>query len=108
MAVVQLDLSVMLDKLSGHIMADAEETRIGALRWILILHSKIGEHLASLQDRCGLIDALLVSVSDKSDRVVLLGLETLSEISSSAQDASYTDARLVRRLSTRRLLALCS
>lgn len=71
--------------------ARAVKTRISALRWIMALHVKIPEELAAHGSL--LVDALLQTLKDKEDRVLLLGLEALSEISSCSQESAPSPRR---------------
>lgn len=120
-----------VDALTMQFASESEEARIAALRWILMLHQKAAGNVRPILhgsiaggrlrgvERCSpraaaqvfalvdvLFPALLKILSDKSDRVVSLGLQILAEISSyvpegaavqpaasSASGAKYSDAQ---------------
>ena len=74
-----------------HTKARAVKTRISALRWIMALHLKIPMQLAMFGTV--LVDVLLQTLKDKEDRVLVLGLEALSEISSCSQEVTPSPKR---------------
>eukprot|EP00729_Bicosta_minor_P015456 gene15456-10433_t len=88
---VSFELDAMLAALTATLKARAVKTRISALRWIMALHVKIPEELAAHGSL--LVDALLQTLKDKEDRVLLLGLEALSEISSCSQESAPSPRR---------------
>ncbi|KJE95353.1 HEAT repeat-containing protein [Capsaspora owczarzaki ATCC 30864] len=73
-------INATVDVLTHQFINESVETRVAALRWILMLHSKAPKKIVALVEE--LFPALLKTLSDFSDKVVLLDLEVLAEITS--------------------------
>eukprot|EP01137_Pigoraptor_chileana_P023157 Opistho-2@89009 len=73
-------LGPTVNVLALQLLHESVETRIAALRWILMLHVKARRKIFALADE--MFPALLKTLSDPADKVVLLDLEVLAEISS--------------------------
>ncbi|EGG10056.1 uncharacterized protein MELLADRAFT_47164 [Melampsora larici-populina 98AG31] len=56
-----------------------EETRLAALRWLIMLHQKVPDKILTLED--GTFPALLKTLSDESELVIRSDLQLLSQIS---------------------------
>ena len=69
---------------------ESVETRLAALRWILMLHIKSPEKIFALVEE--VFPALLKTLSDPSDEVVSLDLEVLAEISSTKSPGADVSA----------------
>ncbi|KAJ7541111.1 hypothetical protein O6H91_10G046700 [Diphasiastrum complanatum] len=108
------DIGAVLNIARGQLGSEFEDTRLEALRWILVLLERHrGDVLKFLAD---LFPALLQSLSDKSDEVVLLVLEVLACI---ARDSHFrqlmvflvekfqTELPLLERRGTLALRRLC-
>lgn len=79
-------LSAVLTMLAAQLQKEAVPTRIAALRWILMLHRRMPERFFELV--ADIAPGLLRTLSDPADRVVVLDLEVLSELSSSPAPAT--------------------
>lgn len=76
-----LDLGPVVNVLTNQLIHKSIQTRIAALRWVLLLHMKTPNKIfGKIED---LFPKLLEALSDPSDEVVLLDLEALAEISAS-------------------------
>eukprot|EP00794_Sanderia_malayensis_P019211 gene19211-21135_t len=82
---VRLELGPMVEVLTKQLSNKAIQTRVAVLRWVLQLHMKVPNKLFRHIDL--LFPALLKTLSDPSDEVVLLDLEVLSDISASSAGA---------------------
>eukprot|EP00039_Didymoeca_costata_P016837 m.307302 g.307302 ORF g.307302 m.307302 type:complete len:592 (-) comp16458_c1_seq2:801-2576(-) len=74
----------MLHLLTTHLDSSAVETRVCVIRWCLLLHSMVPTHMGIHADE--LVESLLNSLLDESDKVVKLSLEALSELSTCEED----------------------
>ena len=82
--VLDFDLARVLGVLMLQLLHQSEATRQAALRWFLMLREKLPD---KIYEHLGLFaPALLKTLSDPADKVVLLALEVLAELSS-ADDA---------------------
>eukprot|EP00795_Rhopilema_esculentum_P001341 gene1341-15741_t len=82
---VQLELGPFVEVLTKQLSNKAIQTRVAVLRWVLQLHMKVPNKLFKHIEM--LFPALLKTLSDPSDEVVLLDLEVLSDISASTAGA---------------------
>ncbi|XP_065676079.1 protein VAC14 homolog isoform X2 [Hydra vulgaris] len=78
----QLDLGRLVEVLTRQISHKQINTRIAVLRWVLQLHMKTPNRLFRHIEQ--LFPALIKTLSDPSDEVVLLDLEVLADISASS------------------------
>ncbi|CAH1779830.1 unnamed protein product [Owenia fusiformis] len=83
-----LDVGSIVAVLIQHLLHEAMNTRIQALRWIFHLHLKIPYKIFIHVDE--LFPLLLKTLSDPADEVVLLDLEVLAEISSSEAGKQFS------------------
>eukprot|EP00111_Clytia_hemisphaerica_P021141 TCONS_00062279-protein len=78
----QIDLSRVVEVLTRQLSHKQIHTRIAVLRWVLQLHMKTPNRLFQHIEQ--LFPALVKTLSDPSDEVVLLDLEVLADISASS------------------------
>lgn len=75
----QLELNPLLHALTVELLSDYVTTRVAALHWISMLHEKYPKEMnKSIGD---LFPALLKTISDPADEVVLMNLQVLAHIS---------------------------
>jgi vacuole morphology and inheritance protein 14 len=75
----QLELNPLLHTLTVELLSDFVTTRVAALHWISMLHDKYPKEMnKSIGD---LLPALLKTISDPADEVVLINLQVLAHIS---------------------------
>ncbi|PWN50102.1 ARM repeat-containing protein [Violaceomyces palustris] len=99
------DYQVTVNALTLQLLDEHEETRVTALEWLLMLHSKCPRKILSMDD--GTFPALLKTLSDPSEEVIRCDLRLLAQISSASEDAYFHSfmANLLSLFSTdRRLL----
>lgn len=82
-----LDYGLTVNALTLQFLNENEETRLAALEWLLMLHSKVPDRVLSLED--GTFPALLKTLSDPSDQVIRLDLQLLSQISGRNSDEGF-------------------
>ncbi len=91
--------------LTLQLLDEHEETRVSALEWLLMLHSKAPRKILVMDD--GTFPALLKTLSDPSEEVIKGDVRLLAQISSSSDDTYFQAfmANLLSLFSTdRRLL----
>jgi vacuole morphology and inheritance protein 14 len=76
-----------LGRITDEFKTGSVPTRLAALRWVLMLHSKTPEKLAPFLDT--LYPALLRMLSDSADEVVRLDLKVLAKLSSQSESAYF-------------------
>lgn len=81
-AASQLDLGRVVDVLTRQLSHREISTRLTVLQWVRQLHMKTPHRLFNHMEQ--LFPALVKTVSDESDEVVLLDLEVLADISASS------------------------
>lgn len=79
----------ILGRITDEFKSGSVPTRLAALGWVLMLHSKTPEKLASFLDT--LYPALLRMLSDSADDVVRVDLEVLAKLSSHSNSSTYFD-----------------
>ncbi|XP_065199328.1 protein VAC14 homolog [Sycon ciliatum] len=84
-----LHLQSVVDILTVQLLHKSVETRSAGLRWMLHLHLKTPKKIFILGTQ--LFPVLLKTLSDTSDKVVLLALEMLAELSSSHAEQELSD-----------------
>lgn len=90
------DYQTTVNALTLQLLDEHEETRVTALEWLLMLHSKSPRKILSMDD--GTFPALLKTLSDPSDEVIRCDLRLLAQISSASED-SYFHAFMANLLS---------
>ncbi|OAV99037.1 hypothetical protein PTTG_02423 [Puccinia triticina 1-1 BBBD Race 1] len=74
-----LDYALTVNALTLQFLNEYEETRLAALKWLMMLHNKVPNKILTLED--GTFPALLKTLSDDSEAVIRYDLELLSQIS---------------------------
>lgn len=74
-----LDYTLTVNALTLQFLNEYEETRLAALKWLMMLHNKVPNKILTLED--GTFPALLKTLSDESEAVIRYDLELLSQIS---------------------------
>ena len=108
------DYQAMVSALTVQFLSEHEDTRVAALKWLIMLHEKVPQkvcfvHSRASQDRYllvvmqilamddGTFPALLKTLSDTSEEVIKHDLQLLAQISSSSEE-SYFKAFMVNLL----------
>lgn len=89
------DYSVTVNALTIQFLSEHEETRVAALKWLIMLHQKAPKRILAMDD--GTFPALLKTLSDSSEEVIKQDLQLIAQISSSS-DESYFKAFMVNLL----------
>ncbi|BFZ56349.1 hypothetical protein PYCC9005_003395 [Savitreella phatthalungensis] len=79
-----LDFGQTVGAATVQLVDDHEETRVTALSWLMELHRSAPKKMLALDD--GTFPALLKTLSDPSERVVMQDLQLLALISSNSED----------------------
>ncbi|CAH7682821.1 vacuolar protein 14 C-terminal Fig4p binding-domain-containing protein, partial [Phakopsora pachyrhizi] len=74
-----LDYPLTVNSLTLQFIDQHEETRLAALKWLMMLHNKVPHKILTLED--GTFPVLLKTLSDDSESVIKSDLELLSQIS---------------------------
>ncbi|KAI9797994.1 MAG: hypothetical protein M1833_005050 [Piccolia ochrophora] len=83
-----LDYPAAVNALTLQFLNEHEETRIGALTWLIMLHKKAPRKLLAINE--GTFPALLKTLSDASESVVTKDLQLLSQISKNSEDDYFS------------------
>ncbi|CAL1700422.1 unnamed protein product [Somion occarium] len=83
----QFDYQATVNALTIQFLSDHEETRVEALKWLIMLHQKAPKKILAMDD--GLFPALLKTLSDESDEVIKHDLQLLAQISSSSEESYF-------------------
>ncbi|EJD01507.1 ARM repeat-containing protein [Fomitiporia mediterranea MF3/22] len=100
-----LDYQKTVNELTLQFLSEYEETRVAALKWLIMLHQKVPRKILAMDD--GTFPALLKTLSDSSDEVIKHDLQLLAQISSSSEEGYFKSfmVNLLELFSTdRRLL----
>ena len=103
----ELDYAATVNALTLQFLNEHEETRVAALGWLIMLHRKAPKKLLAFND--GTFPALLKTLSDPSEAVVIRDLQLLSQISNNSDDgyfASFMIALLQLFSTDRQLLEI--
>ncbi|THH15714.1 hypothetical protein EW146_g4807 [Bondarzewia mesenterica] len=73
------DYQVMVNALMIQFLSEHEETRVAALKWLIMLHQKAPKKILVMDD--GTFPALLKTLSDSSEEVIKHDLQLLAQIS---------------------------
>ncbi|KAH9833697.1 ARM repeat-containing protein [Rhodofomes roseus] len=91
----QFDYQATVNALTIQFLSEHEDTRVAALKWLIMLHQKAPKKILAIDD--GTFPALLKTLSDPSEEVVKSDLQLIAQISSSS-DESYFKAFMVNLL----------
>lgn len=83
----ELDYTAAVNALTLQFLNEHEETRVAALSWLIMLHRKAPKKLLAFND--GTFPALLKTLSDPSEQVVIRDLQLLSQISNNSDDGYF-------------------
>lgn len=81
------DYPTTVNALTFQFLSEHEETRVAALKWLLMLHQKAPRKILSMDD--GTFPALLKTLSDPSEEVIKHDLQLLAQISSSSEEGYF-------------------
>ncbi|KAI0080789.1 ARM repeat-containing protein [Panus rudis PR-1116 ss-1] len=81
------DYQATVNALTIQFLSDHEETRVGALKWLIMLHQKAPKKILAMDD--GTFPVLLKTLSDESDEVIKHDLQLLAQISSSSEEGYF-------------------
>ncbi|KAJ5138347.1 uncharacterized protein N7515_003195 [Penicillium bovifimosum] len=101
---VDLDYAAAVNSLTLQFLNENEATRVAALVWLIMLHRKTPRKVVAFND--GTFPALLKTLSDPSEIVVIKDLQLLSQISRHSEDTYFTSfmVNLLQLFSTDRHL----
>ncbi|KAH9938004.1 ARM repeat-containing protein [Fomitopsis serialis] len=91
----RFDYQATVNALTIQFLSEHEDTRVAALKWLIMLHQKAPKKILAIDD--GTFPALLKTLSDPSEEVVKSDLQLIAQISSSS-DESYFKAFMVNLL----------
>lgn len=91
----QFDYQATVNALTIQFLSEHEDTRVAALRWLIMLHQKAPKKILAIDD--GTFPALLKTLSDPSEEVVKNDLQLIAQVSSSS-DESYFKAFMINLL----------
>ncbi|KAI0321983.1 vacuolar protein 14 C-terminal Fig4p binding-domain-containing protein [Amylostereum chailletii] len=89
------DYQQTVNALTFQFLSEHEETRVAALKWLIMLHQKAPKKILAMDD--GTFPALLKTLSDSSEEVIKHDLQLLAQISSTSDD-SYFRAFMINLL----------
>ncbi|KIM46438.1 hypothetical protein M413DRAFT_314769 [Hebeloma cylindrosporum] len=89
------DYQATVNELTIQFLSEFEETRVAALKWLIMLHQKAPKKILAMDD--GTFPALLKTLSDSSEEVIKHDLQLLAQISSSSEE-TYFKAFMVNLL----------
>ncbi|KAG6850903.1 hypothetical protein H0H93_006729 [Arthromyces matolae] len=78
------DYQATVNELTIQFLNEYEETRVVALKWLIMLHQKAPKKILAMDD--GTFPALLKTLSDSSEEVIKHDLQLLAQISSSSEE----------------------
>ncbi|TFK20368.1 ARM repeat-containing protein [Coprinopsis marcescibilis] len=76
-----------VNELTVSFISEYEETRVSALKWLIMLHQKVPKKILSMED--GTFPALLKTLSDSSEEVIKYDLQLIAQISSSSDETYF-------------------
>ncbi|EJF62368.1 ARM repeat-containing protein [Dichomitus squalens LYAD-421 SS1] len=83
----QIDYQATVNALTIQFLSEHEETRVAALKWLIMLHQKAPKKILAMDD--GTFPALLKTLSDSSEEVIKHDLQLLAQISSSSEEGYF-------------------
>ncbi|KAH8830263.1 vacuolar protein 14 C-terminal Fig4p binding-domain-containing protein [Flagelloscypha sp. PMI_526] len=89
------DYQFTVSELTIQFLSEFEETRVAALKWLIMLHQKVPKKILAMDD--GTFPALLKTLSDSSEEVIKHDLQLLAQISSSSEE-NYFRAFMINLL----------
>ncbi|GJE84292.1 ARM repeat-containing protein [Phanerochaete sordida] len=81
------DYQGTVQALTIQFLSEHEETRVAALKWLIMLHQKAPKKILAMDD--GTFPALLKTLSDTSEEVIKHDLQLLAQISSSSEESYF-------------------
>ncbi|KAF5358988.1 hypothetical protein D9758_004832 [Tetrapyrgos nigripes] len=81
------DYQAIVNELTIQFLSEFEETRVAALKWLIMLHQKAPKKILAMDD--GTFPALLKTLSDSSEEVIKHDLQLLAQISSSSEETYF-------------------
>lgn len=81
------DYQATVQALTIQFLSEHEETRVAALKWLIMLHQKAPKKILAMDD--GTFPALLKTLSDTSEEVIKHDLQLLAQISSSSEESYF-------------------
>ncbi|KAJ7591612.1 vacuolar protein 14 C-terminal Fig4p binding-domain-containing protein [Mycena floridula] len=81
------DYQLTVNELTIQFLSEFEETRVAALKWLIMLHQKAPKKILAIDD--GTFPALLKTLSDTSEEVIKHDLQLLAQISSSSEETYF-------------------
>ncbi|KAH9850815.1 ARM repeat-containing protein [Lenzites betulinus] len=82
-----IDYQGTVNALTIQFLSEHEETRVAALKWLIMLHQKAPRKILAMDD--GTFPALLKTLSDSSEEVIKHDLQLLAQISSSSEESYF-------------------
>ncbi|KZT24580.1 ARM repeat-containing protein [Neolentinus lepideus HHB14362 ss-1] len=89
------DYQATVNALTIQFLSEHEETRVAAMKWLIMLHQKAPKKLLAMDD--GTFPALLKTLSDSSEEVIKHDLQLIAQISSTS-DESYFKSFMINLL----------
>ncbi|KAI0774503.1 ARM repeat-containing protein [Fomes fomentarius] len=83
----QIDYPSTVNALTIQFLSEHEETRVAALKWLIMLHQKAPKKILAMDD--GTFPALLKMLSDSSEEVIKHDLQLLAQISSVSEESYF-------------------
>ncbi|KZP20135.1 ARM repeat-containing protein [Athelia psychrophila] len=81
------DYQATVNELTIQFLSEHEDTRVAALKWLIMLHQKAPKDILAMDD--GTFPALLKTLSDSSEEVIKHDLQLLAQISSSSEESYF-------------------
>ncbi|KAK7062044.1 heat repeat-containing protein [Favolaschia claudopus] len=81
------DYQATVNELTIQFLSEFEETRVAALKWLIMLHQKAPKKILAMDD--GTFPALLKTLSDSSEEVIKHDLQLLAQISSTSEETYF-------------------
>ncbi|KAK1233431.1 hypothetical protein PQX77_003409 [Marasmius sp. AFHP31] len=82
-----IEYQATVNELTVQFLSEFEETRVAALKWLIMLHQKAPKKILAIDD--GTFPALLKTLSDSSEEVIKHDLQLLAQISSSSEETYF-------------------
>ncbi|KIM29482.1 hypothetical protein M408DRAFT_328738 [Serendipita vermifera MAFF 305830] len=89
------DYHTTVGALTVRFLSEHEDTRVAALKWLIMLHQKVPNKILAMDD--GTFPALLKNLSDSSEEVIKYDLQLLARISTNS-DESYFKSFMINLL----------
>ncbi|KAG2336274.1 hypothetical protein BDR05DRAFT_1006020 [Suillus weaverae] len=83
----QFNYQATVNELTIQFLSEHEQTRVAALKWLIMLHQKAPKKILAMDD--GTFPALLKTLSDSSEEVIKHDLQLLAQISSSSEESYF-------------------